>query len=214
MGCVPEDEWCYDQERPRHQVSLGTGFWIGRTEVTAQAFERFAKGVGWSVPAAAGPSYPVTGIDWESARSFCAAAGGRLPTEAEWEMAARGGRDSLVYPGGNELTHEQANFLGVAGRDTWEELAPVASFPATGFGLYDMAGNAWEWVADWMDEEYYGRSPKIDPGGPSAGERRVVRGGSAENKPSHLRVSLRLADLPESGNAFKGFRCVLAAIPD
>jgi len=213
MGCVPGDEWCYDQEKPRHTVTISRGFWIGRTEVMAAAYERFAEAAGLAVPPADGPAYPVTGVDWKSAQAYCAYAGGRLPTEAEWEYAARGGLDGSVYPGAGPVTHDLANYSGIEGRDNWEELAPVGSFPAAGFGLHDMAGNAWEWVADWMDEEYYSRSPELDPAGPAEGEDKVVRGGSAENAPHHLRLSLRMADKPDSANPFKGFRCVIPELP-
>ncbi|MBI1354529.1 MAG: SUMF1/EgtB/PvdO family nonheme iron enzyme [Acidobacteria bacterium] len=220
MGCVPDDEECYEREKPRHTVAITQPFRMGRTETPVRAFERFAAATGRAMPPEPDglPDYndgwekkdhPMVKVTWQEAQEYCAWAGGRLPTEAEWEYAARGGSDGLKYPWGNERSHEEANYWRSGGRDRWKHTAPVASFPANGFGLYDMAGNVYEWTADWYDEQYYGRSPAQDPPGPSQGKARVARGGAGFINPAVLRISTRLSHAPNQRNLHVGFRCVL-----
>ncbi len=220
MGCVPTDEQCYEEEKPLHRVTIGSGFWMGRTEVTVEAYQRFAAATGRAMPAEPGsgtlPDYPgwenkehpIVKVNWEEARDFCDWAGGRLPTEAEWEYAARGGAAGLKYPWGNDRAHDEANFWRTGGEDRWRYTAPVGCFPPNGYGLYDMAGNVYEWVQDWFDEDYYARSPSSDPQGPAAGRQRVVRGGAGFINPRVLRTSARLRSFPDSRNANIGFRCL------
>lgn len=224
MGCVPDDTECYPREEPRHQVRIGKPFWIGRTEVPVHAYERFASATGISMPPEpegiddfndgwSKKSHPIVKVTWDEARSYCEWAGGRLPTEAEWEYAARGGRDGLKYPWGNERSHDEANYWRSGGRDVWKNTAPVGSFAANGFGLYDMAGNVYEWIADWYDGEYYQHSPTANPSGPSSGRQRVVRGGAGFINPAVLRISTRLENPPDARRLGVGFRCVLDVAP-
>lgn len=167
MGCSPGDGECYDNERPPHQVTISKGFWIGQTEVTVGAYKRFADGTGKAMPSA--PSFnsgwsngqmPVVNVSWDDAQAYCRWAGGRLPTEAEWEYAARGGSTAARYGPLDEVAWYDKNSGGGA--------HPAGEKRANGFGLFDMLGNVWEWVNDWYDENYYQSSPTQDPWGPPA----------------------------------------------
>jgi len=227
MGCVLDDPDCDDDEKPRHQVTLTRGFWIGRTEVTVAAYEHFASVGGTGMPEA--PSFnpnwhdrthPIVNVSWNEASAYCEWAGGRLPSEAEWERAARGKHEGLRYPWGNSITHEDANYgeedggAGRAlGRDRWVNTAPVASFDPNDWGLYDMAGNVMEWVKDWYSDNYFATTPAIDPRGPTTGKGRVIKGGSWQNSPRLLRVSWRIGATQGFKSPYIGFRCVSDEIP-
>ena len=224
MGCVPDDTECYPREVPRHEVRISKPFWIARTEVPVHAYERFVAAAGLAMPPEpqgledfndgwSKKSHPIVKVTWDEARSYCEWAGGRLPTEAEWEYAARGGLDGLKYPWGNERSHDEANYWRSGGRDVWKNTAPVGSFSSNGFGLYDMAGNVYEWIADWYDEEYYQHSLGVDPAGPSRGRQRVVRGGAGFINPAVLRISTRLENAPDARRLGVGFRCALDFAP-
>ncbi len=227
MGRVPSDT-CHDDEKPRHDVGISKDFWIGRTEVTVGAYQKFATATSREMPPAPDfnqnwqfKEHPVNGVTWGEADAYCRWADGRLPTEAEWEYAARGGEEGRKYPWGNEISHDEANYaadeyyFGLAeGKDAWEFTSPVGSFSGSGFGLHDMAGNVWEWVADWYDEDYYKNSPNADPRGPASGRRRVLRGGSwYTDFPENLRTSYRLTYRPEYRYSYIGFRCAREVSP-
>ena len=226
MGCVPGDDECYPEEKPAHPVKLTHGFWMGRTEVPVQVYERFAAAVDRTMPEEPGsgamPGYndgwrkknhPMVKVTWEEAADFCSWSGARLPTEAEWEYAARGGVEGLKYPWGNDRSHDQANYWRTGGQDQWEYTAPVGSFPPNAFGLYDMAGNVYEWVGDWFSGDYYAASPAADPEGPPRGKLRVARGGAGFLNPAVLRISTRLRSSPAARNVSIGLRCAADEMP-
>ena len=214
MGCTPGDGECEKDEKPRHVVTLTKPYDLAETETTNAQYEKCAReGPCRGEVDRSKPDHPVVNVSWEDAAGFCRWAGGRLPTEAEWERAARGGEDGKKYPWGNSISHDDANYTGTGGRDAWEKTSPVKSFAANGFGLFDMAGNVWEWVGDWYHKDYYSRSPPTDPVGPATGQGRVLRGGSCFYNPRLLRVSLRLGYSPDYRLDFLGFRCARDASP-
>jgi len=163
--------------------------------------------------------HPVVQVSWRDASAFCSWAGVRLPTEAEWEYAARGGLVGAVFPWGNDLepdgrhrmnvwqgTFPTENSLG----DGYYGTAPVDTFEPNGFGLYNMTGNVWEWCADWYDPSYYARSTPDNPTGSEHGEARVMRGGSYLCHASYCnryRVGARSGNGPDSNVGNLGFRC-------
>ncbi len=211
MGAVRGDGSGFSDEQPRHPVTLTRAFWIGVTEVTFAQFRAFAEATGHPMPHVpnwADEAHPVVGVTFEDAVAYCRWAGGRLPTEAEWEYAARGGAGSVKYPWGGDISHDDANFDGTGGRDQWMKSSPVASFPPNGFGLFDVSGNVWEWCADWYEERFYARSPAVDPTGPGEGKARVVRSGCWTSDPGRLRTSYRFSLDPSDSQVSVGFRCV------
>jgi formylglycine-generating enzyme required for sulfatase activity len=219
-----KEEW-FAAEQAAHQVYL-SDYWIDRREVTVARYRACATaGACASPPYAEGgerfdrPDYPVVLVTWNDARRFCAWDGGRLPTEAEWERAARGPSDSTRgvtgrrYPWGNVYNPFLANHGAMAvddldGRDGFLELAPVGSFPdgRTPDGIEDLAGNVEEWVADWYAPEYP-RADAVNPKGPDLGERRVVRGGSYVHARAWLRGASRDKESPGERAPWIGFRC-------
>ena len=208
MGATSADSSADDDEKPQHVVYLDA-FWIMKTEVTnAQYAQCVAAG------ACAEPGntrwqdheyidHPVVNVGWSQAQTYCVWAGGRLPTEAEWEKAARGA-DGRRYPWGDAVPDVQrANYGNPNGGTT-----PVGSYPAgaSPYGALDMAGNVWEWVADWYDAGYYARSPAVNPLGPDTGIGRVLRGGSWDYAAGGLRCSSRRYG-PALRYSNIGFRC-------
>ena len=199
MGCSRGDSQCLDNEKPAHRVTIRKGFWIGQTEVTATALQAYLRSTGgrlFAIPSSAaasiygdapgqqkGEQYPGITRAWEFAADYCKWAGGRLPTEAEWEYAARGGSPDARYASLDDISWHPKN----AG----ETSHPVGQKRPNAFGLYDTLGNAGEWVNDWYDEKYYRRSPAVDPAGPASGRYRILRGGAWNTVPEMIRVSSR-----------------------
>jgi len=195
MGCSPGDGECYDNEKPAHQVIISRGFWMGRTEVTQEAWQKV---MGSNPSGFEGPHLPVENVTWDEARRYCEAAGKRLPTEAEWEYAARAGSAASRYGDLEKI----AWYDGNSGNQTHE----VGGKRANPWGLRDMLGNVAEWVADWLEDPYPSGST-TDPQGPGSGEFRVVRGGSWFPAAGSMRVSRRYFSDPDERHNWIGVRC-------
>lgn len=211
-------------EQPVHRVS-GAGFVMDRYEVTNARYalcvsdgvcsapsltSSFKRARYYDAPEYA--DYPVIHVAWGQANTFCTWAGGRLPTEAEWERAARGTTDTRTYPWGDSAPDcDKANFAGCVGDTDRVGRRPAGQSP---YGVFDMAGNVWEWTADWYEAGYYARSPESDPTGPDAGYLKVMRGGCWMSGTSSLRTTCRKAELPSSWAPNVGFRCVYPAAND
>jgi formylglycine-generating enzyme required for sulfatase activity len=211
MGCSPGDGECGDDEKPKHEVWVSE-FFLDATEVTVASFgkcvqagECSAPNTGrkcnWSAPGK--EAHPVNCVDWNQAKSFCAWAGKRLPTEAEWEKAARGGKNGSRYGDLDAIAWYNENSGGGT--------QPVGKKQPNAFGLYDMLGNVWEWCSDWYDKGYYKESPGRDPKGPSSGQYRVLRGGSWFHESWDVRASLRYVNHPGHWTVYYGFRCAGSA---
>jgi sulfatase modifying factor 1 len=245
MGAVPGDSEADDDEKPRHSVEISKPFYIGVYEVTQAEWEavmgKTQRDLVGDYPLFGdGPRYPVYYVTWNETQEFCRKLSEkegvtyRLPTEAEWEYAARGGVEGKIYVWGDEKTplvngvkHANVADESVKGSKVYEaletdydkygyfagyndgyaETSPVGSYTPNGFGLYDMAGNVWEWCADWYGDGYYGGSPAKDPAGPSSGEDRVLRGGCWVF-PWGLRSSFRGFGTPDVRDLSFGFRLV------
>jgi iron(II)-dependent oxidoreductase len=197
---------------PAHKVYIDS-FYMDKHEVTNAQYLEFCTQTGRALPEFWGmkqfrsgpdfPNHPVTGISWSDAKAYAEWAGKRLPTEAEWEYAARGGLADMSYPHGDELDSAQANYTLA----DLEGTVAVGSFPPNGYGLHDMAGNVWEWVADYYDGEYYRKSPLENPAGPEDGKFKVIRGGGWHSGPYCNRVYYRNALPPNWVDFAVGFRC-------
>jgi formylglycine-generating enzyme required for sulfatase activity len=210
-----------DREKPIHRVRLSP-FRLGRYPVTNQEYERFLKETesknvpsSWDNKNFNQPQQPVVGLSWDDTQLFCEWAGCRLPTEAEWEYACRAGTTTAFYFG-DSLSSKQANFdgnypYGKAKKGPYlEKTSPVGSYEPNAFGLYDMHGNVWEWCQDWFAEDYYQRSPKVDPPGPEQGQYRVLRGGCWLGSGEFCRSACRGGGRPSARIRGIGFRVVLA----
>ncbi len=233
MGTAQDDPDAYRQELPRHQVVLDA-FWIDRTEVSNAQYARCVEANSCTPPRfdwsrtrdtyygdSAYDDYPVVFVNWQQADDYCQWAGARLPTEAEWEYAARGPK-ALIYPWGDEFDGARLNYCDTncgernadeAFDDSHEDTAPVGSYPAgaSWCGALDMSGNVWEWTADWFD--WYGQGPDDNPTGPPSGEHRVWRGGSWGNVPKETRSAVRNWITAPSTSDITGFRCAASTFP-
>ena len=232
-------------EKPVHTVYLDA-YYIDKDEVTNAQYATFlndygknedAKGhqflaIGSSYcliekvggtyqPKAGYENHPVVVVSWYGAAAYAQFHGKRLPTEAQWEKAARGGLVGKKYPNGDTISHDDANYSGTGGRDTWNNTSPVGSFPPNGYDLYDVAGNVWEWCADEYNSGYYSQSPKENPLGPgtpvffvnddftnvNTSSCRVLRGGGWNHNTYNLRCANRFNNYPTFTNLYNGFRC-------
>ena len=220
-----------DREMPAHRVSVSS-FWLYQHEVTVAQYRKFCQATDRGLPPAPAwgweDDHPIVNLSWREAQDYCDWAGVRLPTEAEWEYAARAGNTGLdgqqrrTFVWGDEAPSGAGMYGNLpdeplktkfedrdvfAGYDDgFIYAAPVGAFPANAFGLFDMAGNAFEWCADWYAADYYRHSPARNPPGPDQGDFRVVRGGSWLSDPYGLRVAYRYWDLPGSKTYYIGFR--------
>lgn len=223
-------EWGDTDEEPVHEVTL-SAYYIDRYEVTAEAFSLFLnehpdqapryielgqavtveKHEGKYRPRPGLERYPVNRVSWYGADAFCRWNGKRLPTEAEWEKAARG-TDQRIFPWGNEHpANDRATYRRHFAQLGFKALSPVDAMPRgqSPYGVYHMAGNVWEWVADWYDADYYERSPKIDPQGPATGTTKTLRGGNWYYKAYYMRTTYRFNEKPETFKVYQGFRCAV-----
>jgi formylglycine-generating enzyme required for sulfatase activity len=206
MGCSPGDKECMPDEKPSHPVTLTKDFWIGQTEVTVGAYKHFIAVTGRQIHAApsfnqdwANENLPIASVTWDESRDYCVWAGGRLPTEAEWEYAARGGSTEARY----------GPLAEIASGSPYGSLPRVVGQKRpNGFGLFDVLGNTSEWVNDWYDEKYYQHSPLKDPTGPEGDGSRILRGGPLTAKPWIVRVSYRDRKDPGGRDFYDSFRCV------
>ncbi len=217
MGSGASDPQAAEDEKPQHTVYLDP-FWIDKFEVTNALYRHcvdagkcgrpgdltsYTRTSYFDNPQFA--NYPANYISWQDARAYCIWAGKHLPTEAQWEKAARG-TDGRIYPWGNTWDPTKLNSKDKGPGDT----TAVGSYPAgaSPYGGMDLAGNAWEWVADWYGADYYANSPRNNPSGPSGGESRVLRGGSWDSSEVLVRAASRSNDYAPGHtlNDF-GFRC-------
>lgn len=202
----PEPEKEHAIEHPRHKVYLDA-FYMDKYEVTVAQFRKFCQETKRKMrgqPEWNKDDHPVVNVTWDEAKAYCEWAGKRLPTEAEWEKAARGGADTKYCFGDDESRlGEYAWYHANSGDITH----PVGEKKPNQYGLFDMHGNVWEWLADWYDDAYYAKSPDKNPKGPESGRGRSLRGGSWNFNPYYLREAYR--DWIGPCRAFNniGFRC-------
>lgn len=198
-------------ERPTHRVRLSP-YWLGQTEVTNAAYRKFVSDTGHAPSTYDNDEgfnaddQPVVGVDYADAVAYCEWAGGRLPTEAEWEFAARG-TDGRLYPWGNEAPRPDRAVYGKLRSDT-ATTQTVGSTPGdcSPFGILDMAGNALEWCADWAGPYPIDGGVSVDPRGPEQGAERIMRGGCYRHHAITLRAPQRLYTLPNQKRNYAGFR--------
>ena len=228
MRLVPAGEFMMgsndglDNEKPPHRVYVDA-FYMDKFEATTSRYKRFLEGADLKEPEywetrgiLSSPTWeeygdrPVVGVTWHDADAYCRHYGKRLPTEAEWEKAARG-TDERKYPWGNqEPSRSRANYDEKRAWEGYRTLSASGSHQSgkSPYGIHDMAGNVWEWVADWYDDGYYKNSPNRNPKGPSSGDSKVLRGGSWGNHPDNLRSADRGGVDPTSVHNAFGFRCL------
>jgi formylglycine-generating enzyme required for sulfatase activity len=211
-----------DDEKPMHQVYVNE-FCIDKYEVTVEQYGQFLVAQGHRQPEkwdeqVQFPQRPVVYVNWEDANAYALWTGKRLPTEAEWEYAGRGGttgvwgKPKYEYVWGNDVSSIPANFNADGSRTReWKSaqryLREGGTYAPNGYGLYDMAGNVWEWCADWYAENYYQDSLERNPTGPGIGTQRVLRGGAWSSALADLRCANRLRYFPSNADDIVGFRC-------
>lgn len=220
MVLIPAGEFTMGMDKdgadynPAHKVKIDS-FYLDRHEVTNAEYYKFCQETGYKLPETWGtaifrsgldfPDFPVTGINWYDAGKYAAWAGKRLPTEAEWEYAARGGLIDQPYPNGADWKVERR--VNVLDSGWINLIVEVESFDSNGYGLYNMSGNVWEWTADNYNDEYYTESPGDNPKGPERGFIKSIRGGSWHSGSMCKRVYFRRG-LPGNWVDFAvGFRC-------
>jgi len=194
-GCSAEDSECYSDEKPSRHVTLTKGFWLGETEVPQAAYQRVT---GKNPSNFKGANLPVEQVSWTDASAYCRTIGGRLPTEAEWEFAARGGSAQSRYGDVAQVAWYVANSKSTT--------HPVGQKQANGYGLHDMLGNVVEWTNDWHSVAL--SRENIDPKGPATGEFKVLRGGGWFDDARLIRASYRSRIEVEDRDYNIGFRCV------
>lgn len=216
----------FPYQGPMHTVSLDS-FWIDKTEVTNQMYQKCVEAGACEPPAKSGSftresyfgdpeyaNYPVIYVDWYRAEAYCKWAGRRLPTEAEWEKAARG-TDGRTYPWGEEIDCNLANYSPEEGAcigDTSETGSYLAG--ASPYGALDMGGNVWEWVSDWYGSDFYKSSPSSNPTGPSTGDQRAFKGGCWDDTSKYISSAYRFGWNPsDDSTSVIGFRCALSDEP-
>ncbi len=194
-GCSPGDKQCYGDEFPDRKITLTHGFWLGQTEVTQAAFQKV---MDYNDSVNEGPNLPVDSVTWNEADDYCTKIGGRLPTEAEWEYAARAGTTGPRYGKLDDIAWywNNSNF----------ETHPVGQKQPNAFHLYDMLGNVVEWTHDWYWVQH--NQENIDPKGPSFAEYKSLRGGGWWDDPDLVRASYRARIEPDSEDYNIGMRCV------
>lgn len=226
MGAADTDTQSTPDERPQHKITLDA-FLIGKYEVTNAQYHAFVKATGHRLPEnCCDPKYhlwngnvmqagveelPAINVSWNDAVAFCEWNGGRLPTEAEWEKAARG-TDGRLYPWGNEPPSGNRANYSFDPVSMWDGPASLAKkdqyeFGKSPYGVYEMAGNVWEWVQDWYNADYYKTSPASNPKGPEKGEARIIRGASWRNTADMQRASNRNKHAPTERRVYIGIRC-------
>ncbi len=201
-------------DRPAHEVTL-PAFYLDSHEVTHEQYAVYLKARklpppyhwrGGEIPAGLA-KVPAYNVSWDEAKAYCEAQGARLPTEAEWERAARGGLEAQDYPWGDKFDAK----LVRSGVETGP--GEVGKYPPNAFGLYDMAGNVSEWIADYFEREYYAKSPAENPQGPAEGVYRIIRGGAWSDQPKRVTVFFRNWVRPTQKQANIGFRCAKSVAP-
>jgi formylglycine-generating enzyme required for sulfatase activity len=221
-------------EMPQREISLDA-FYIDKCEVTNTMYKRFCEATGYIPPShwhdgnipQSTEYHPATNVSWHDALHYAQWVDRRLPTESEWEKAARG-TDARLYPWGNQISHYRLHYIlpytpdDLNNAELMLELskrqshlvANVDDYPtgASPYGVLDMLGNVWEWTQDWYDKAYYNTAPIVNPTGPTTGTHRVIRGGGSSYDPEKLRCAYRARMEPDVHDVSVGFRCAVSAV--